>query len=329
MYIGRKVSSCLFAIALLCASVFAGEVKNERTGIIYTNLQEAINQAEPNDVLDLKGFFSGNFNNFSTVFADYISLILKGDLFHPAILDGGGSGSVFTVKSNSNDIGVNIEFDNLTIQNGNNANTGGGINSFYNNTIIIKNSIIINNGTSYSGGGIALDEGTLTVIDTTIANNSTQGFGGGIFLVSVRAFIIDSEIVSNMAANSGGGIYAYNGNTEFYTSLLYICNSKVDKNTTETDGGGISSEFTGVSIIHSKINGNGAGGVGGGIASAVDSYYIAESSINGNIASSDGGGIYGEEGTVIESIMSSFKHNSSGGDGGGLYGDLVVYNFFF
>ena len=55
------------------ASLLAGTAINNRTSIEYTDLQQAIDDAESGDTLSLSGTFTGSFHIFSK------SLALKGE----------------------------------------------------------------------------------------------------------------------------------------------------------------------------------------------------------------------------------------------------------
>lgn len=325
----------LFSFLLLCANgLQAGTVLNERTGITYTDLQEAINNAEPNDELELKGTFFGNFTNFSTVFegGSFISLILKGHADHPAVLNGNGSGSVFTV----NDSGSNliVVFRNLIIENGNTIGNGGGIasNSSTYNTVIVKNCTIKDN-IANNGGGISF-LGILNVIESKIHNNQaifiegSGGSGAGIF--SIRGFasvflMVESNVCHNSAENEGGGLFLTNSGGG--TSGFSIIASKVNNNRA-SEGGGIFADSQVYSIINSEVNRNEAlNGVGGGIRDVVGTIFVESSSFSHNSASSNGGGLFLDT-SVLTTHNSKINSNNSDGDGGGIYASNVDLNFY-
>lgn len=325
----------IFSFLLLCASgLQAGTVLNERTGNVYTDLQVAINEAEPNDELELKGTFFGNFTNFSTVFegGTFISLIIKGHSDHPAVLNGNGSGSVFAVNDSGSN--VNVIFRNLTIENGNTNGNGGGIasNSSTYNTVIVKNCTIKDN-IANNGGGISF-AGILNVIESKIYNNqanlidSVGGSGAGIFSIPGIASVfqlVESKVYKNSADNQGGGLYLTNtgGGTSGFSIIDSIVNTNI-----ASEGGGIFADTQVYSIINSEVNWNEAlNGVGGGIRDAVGTIFVKSSTFNNNRASSNGGGIYLDT-SVLTTYNTKINSNNSSGDGGGIYASNVDLNFY-
>ena len=108
-----------------------------------------------------------------------------------------------------------VTIANLTIANGNNSGSGGGI---YNNhqTLTVSNCTITGNSAS-DGGGIYNDGSTwtsanLTVIASTIAGNSASSSGGGLYnqatvIGSAHMTVTGCTIAGNSASASGGGVY--------------------------------------------------------------------------------------------------------------------------
>ncbi len=189
----------------------------------------AVSRAATGDTIEVAGTIDDNVNDVPTD----ITLTISGDEApsdSPAVLNGGGAGTVVTVPSRSN-----VTLDYLTIQNGSNAGSGGGIEN--NGTLTLNNSTVTGNSStgangggidntgtltvSYStisgntanqnGGGISSEAGTITVSDTTISGNTADGDGGGIDLAAGPGQITDSTITAN-TAGSGGGIDNGSGN---------------------------------------------------------------------------------------------------------------------
>lgn len=325
----------MLSFLLLCANgLQAGSVLNERTGITYADLQDAINNAEPNDVLELQGTFFGNFTNFSLVFerGTYISLILKGHEDQSAVLNGNASGPVFTVNDSGSN--VNVIFRNLTIENGSTNGNGGGIasNSSTYNTVIVKNCTIKDN-IANNGGGISFS-GILNVFESNIYNNQANlidrdgGSGAGIFSIPGIASVflmVKSNVYQNNAENQGGGLYLTN--TGGGTSGFSIIDSQVNNNRA-SEGGGIFADSQVYSIINSKVSRNEAlNGVGGGIRDSVGTIFVESSTFSHNSASSDGGGLHLDT-SVLTTHNTKIRSNNSGGDGGGIYASNVDLDFY-
>lgn len=117
--------------------------------------------------------------------------------------------------------------------------------------LIISRSIIANNNSIFTAGGIDNQGGTVLVENSTIAHNVGADFGGGGVFNGGSMIVKDSSIVFNTAAfqgtlTSGGGV-----NNE---GSLVVINSTIAKNAAD-QGGAI---FNGglVSITNSTIREN-------------------------------------------------------------------------
>ena len=100
-------------------------------------------------------------------------------------------------------LNVTATISGMTIQHGNSAGAGGGIENF--GTLSVTNSSLSGNRAISGGGGIAT-QGSLTVTGSTFSGNSVQsGSGGGIAVSGGTATITNSTFSGNTAL-SGGGI---------------------------------------------------------------------------------------------------------------------------
>jgi len=171
-------------------------------------------------------------------------------------------------------------------------------------SLTIENSIISDN----SGPGVDNDSGVATIDSSTISGN----FNGN----------------SGSQSGEGGGIYTHG--TKLPGSLT-VTNSTVSGNFAFSNGGGISSGFSGLTIVNSTISGNSTGdpeyGYGGGVAAT--SVTIMNSTISDNSASVCSGICGGtvEIGNTILDVnapiniggtVTSHGYNISSDDGGGL-----------
>ncbi len=116
------------------------------------------------------------------------------------------------------------------------------------NTVILD-GLIISNGNvvaAGSGGGIA-NAGTLTLRNSTVSGNTANGIGGGIS--NTGTFNLDrTRITSNHADFSGGGIGQIDGGT------LDLRNSLIDGNSSNRDGGGLTSQSVSVNASATIMN---------------------------------------------------------------------------
>jgi Bacterial Ig-like domain (group 3) len=112
----------------------------------------------------------------------------------PAVLDGGGNGTVVLNEA----AGVTIE--HLTIEGGGNRTISGGIGNTSSGSMTLLDSTVTDNNAD-EGAGIA-NQGTMTVMDSTISGNSL-----GSAVDNESALTI---IASTIADNSGGGIGSTN-----------------------------------------------------------------------------------------------------------------------
>jgi hypothetical protein len=154
-----------------------------------------------------------------------------------------------------------LTLNNLTITNGFAVDgSGGGVYNGEGSTLVVKNSTISDNTADRGGGGI-FNAGNLVVLSSTIAQNDNK-----------------SDI-----PYSGGGISSVSD------SSLTVSNSTIFDNTTDTNGGGISSETADARVWNTTIVGNksvtgGAGIFAGEFASSHVTLWntILASNVNEN-----------------------------------------------
>jgi len=130
-------------------------------------------------------------------------------------ISGGNTVGVFSVAS-----ATTATFSNLTITDGNTANSGGGITLGTNyfsthgvqgSTVTVTNCIISNNTATVLGGGIFADFYChLTVVNSTIDNNIASG-GGGIMNRDGHLVVSGSTISNNTSTGIGNYVYVYGG----------------------------------------------------------------------------------------------------------------------
>jgi Bacterial Ig-like domain (group 3) len=209
-------------------------VTDVQTSGTFTDLQAAINAANPGDTLDVTGHCTGNF----IVNKD---LTLQGE--GSAVLDGGGTGTTIDIGSG------NVSLHALTVTGGV-STVGGGV--LVNNSAsqITLTGVTVNGNsasgdTFASGGGIYVAAGTLTVVDSTVSGNS-----------------------ATVTSTSGGGDFVSGGGVTNLGSVTLI-NSTISGNTVSgpagvpgtTEGGGIDGAFSATASI---LSGNTMSGLTSG-----------------------------------------------------------------
>ncbi|MEJ2553592.1 MAG: choice-of-anchor Q domain-containing protein [Gammaproteobacteria bacterium] len=242
-------------------------------------------------------------------------LTITGNGSDKTIIDGDGADRIFDINPASG-TAFNVQIDNVTMQNGNEAVTGigGGI-QVQKATLTLQNDLIQKNqatlpGSSATGGGIYGRDASITLDNTTVEGNSvTAGnlaAGGGIdfdtssgtYTLTIRnGSIISSNSATSSGANSseGGGVQVESGNTLVMDSSAIRGNTALNTYSAEyAYGGGLSIDDASYLISNSEISGNtaegGAGALGGGVDSehsTADSAFV-NSTISGNSAIGDG-----------------------------------------
>ncbi len=170
--------------------------------------------------------------------------IIQGVGAGPAIVDGGGQGSVFQIR------GANVTLQRLIVQNGQ-AERGGGIYAEGEALALTDVQIhgnVATGGSQPAGGGIYSTAGRLTLIRTQVTENLVEsseiGRGGGVYIEATRLVIDeDSEIAANRVQVSGdapaleaqgGGIFQLSG------ELVLTGDSSIHQNLAQAQGPGSS-----------------------------------------------------------------------------------------
>ncbi len=224
-------------------------------------------------------------------------------------------GIVINAQSNSGvfevDFGSVVAFDNLTIEGGNSAGSGGGI---FNDdgTVTVSNSTFSANSAAATanialgdGGGGIWNEGTLTVSNSTFTGNSAP-IGGGIFNDNGAVTVTNSTFSDNSASLVSQGIGFGNG-------------GGIDQ-----DGGTLT--ISGSTLSDNTVNQNGNGG---GICNTTGTMTVTDCSVTDN-SGATGGGI-NNSGTLTVSGSTLSDNSAPGEEGGGIanFGALTVTSSTF
>jgi len=137
------------------------------------------------------------------------------------ILTINGNGAIITRNSGTEfrligvGSGATLTLNDITLQNGQATEVGGGGVVSVQGTVhinrsrIVSNIVDIDNGFQILGGGVYSYYGNLTIEESEISNNvndSQLGDGGGIGIIAGLATITRSDIRNNSTARDGGGI---------------------------------------------------------------------------------------------------------------------------
>lgn len=172
------------------------------------------------------------------------------------------------------------------------------------------------------GGGIRVYDGTLNINDSTISGNTG---GAVVFTRATSSSIINSVIDGN------DGIVAnfYGGGVSIAASQVFISNSTISNNTTQSNfagGGGVYvtnyGGNSGVLIEKTTISGNSSTLRGGGISHLqygnTTTLIIENSTLSGNTSDAEGGGL-SIDATVTGTLTNlTVTGNSAGTTGGGV-----------
>jgi hypothetical protein len=131
---------------------------------------------------------------------------------------------------------------------------GGGIGNAGNALVSITHSTISNNFSGNIGGGFADQNslGSLVVANSLFLNNVASGNGGGIFEAGPQTSITNTQIAGNHSGAAGGGVFAA-GTTLFVENSTISNNVAAGDPNTSAGGGGIELQTTGTGLNASTI----------------------------------------------------------------------------
>ena len=220
------------------------------------SLRQALLDANDGDTIDATGI-SGVITLITGKLLVDKSVTINGAGADLLAVDGNAASHVFKIGS-----GETVTISNLTIRNGRDDFSGGGISNGDGATSTITNCTVSGNsagGIQGEGGGI-FNGGTLTVVNSTVsgnAANSKSGEGGGIF--SDGTLTIVNSTVSGNTAGKGAGI----DNSGTATTVT-ITNSTFSGNAALAYGGACFNQGT-LQIANSTLSDNSADVFGGGV----------------------------------------------------------------
>ena len=167
------------------------------------------------------------------------------------IINGGGLDRVFDVRSSGN-----LTISNVTIQGGDSAGNGGGVQVNAGSQLTLNNVIISGN---QAGQGAGLyNAGTVLLTDVEFSNNGFAATATGGGLHNAGDATLNRVTISGSQADTGAGIYNDNSATN-----LSLTNVTLSGNTAASTGGGLYTRAS-ANIVNSTLTLNSAD-TGGGI----------------------------------------------------------------
>jgi hypothetical protein len=269
----RRIALCFLILAQLALVLVASEpaealarcrVRNSTTGTLYggggPNLQQAIVEAPPGSVLNIRGRCVGTFRINK-------ALILVGKRTAGtalSILDARGGGAVLATGNHSNVIVRDLRITGGTgFRRRFGGTIGGGIAIRGSGLVILEGATRVSGNMAESGGGI-WNAGTLVLRDrAVVARNrgwGALGVGGGIYQARGVLLLRDSSsVLRNRAGLNGGGIFHFRG------EVVLRDHAAVRFNFARNSGGGLYFEGTRLTLKGSAQVTNNTAGAGGGI----------------------------------------------------------------
>lgn len=273
-------------------SVDAGPPRECFVPITHPTIQAAVSDASCNPIYVDSGTYVEN-----VVIPRSVAIIGPTPPASPAIVDGGGSGTVIRIEASTV-----VELSYLTIQNGTGSESvGAGIDT--SGVLWLRNSSVVMN----SGRGIAKqpwfpDHGEVHVIDSLIAGNTSMAiWGNDPGIIEVRA----SEISDN-----GAGIVA------MYGTDVSVTEGSVLRDNAGVAVGGYDPEGTSLfSIRDTIIEGN-----GWGVSAVGPSVMITRTRIANSTA---GAGLRIEYAYILAPVGATVTDSEIVGNQGGVTIDLA------
>jgi len=282
----KNLSLCVLLLALVSTAAGATlYVNTDGSGGAYTSIQAAINDADPDDEIEVA---AGTYNEAINFSGKAIRLYSSSG---PDVTTIDGTGHYHVVQCISGEGSATV-LEGFTITGGNANgsepdNLGGGM---YNtgSSPTVTNCIFTSNIAYRGGGMLNLASSSPTVTKCTFSGNNARD-GGGMYNDNTSRPTVTNCTFSNNAAYLGGGMY------NSYTKPT-VTNCRFVSNTASLHGGGMHNEHSYPTVTNCSFIGNTAAAHGGGIMN--------------NYGKGDFGGVF-----FI--VNCSFVQNSVGGWGGG------------
>jgi hypothetical protein len=291
--------ACALAIPAHASTIIVTNTNDSGVG----SLRQALADANDGDTIDATGISGAIALTSGELLVDK-SVTINAAGADVLAVDGNATSRVFQIGT-----GETVTISGLTIRNGHDDTTGGGIDNESGATLTITNSTLSGNtagsvgNPSVEGGGI-FNSGTLTIVNSTVSGNTAGGIsGGGGGMFNGGTLTIVNSTVSDNTAIKGAGVH--NGGAA--TSTVTITNSTFSGNAASVYGGACFNGGT-LQIANSTLSHNSAGTFGGGILN-FGPLQIGNTILN---RGDSGENIHSFGGTIT-----STGYNLSSDDGGG------------
>ncbi|MCH2136824.1 MAG: hypothetical protein MK101_09625 [Phycisphaerales bacterium] len=198
---------------------------------VYFNLQQAIDEAEPGDRLELYGGpFQGPF------FIEHkASLTIVGMDLGGTIIDGGGVHRGFQIFGSDditleslqliNCLAPECEFDEAGFATEPACGSGGALHGHFSNRLEIDSCVFMDNHSPSSGGAVRLIQCADSSIDQCVFRTNSARFGGALSIYDgADLHVTDSTFLHNEATIAGGAIELFhfvNGSVTVSESVFF------------------------------------------------------------------------------------------------------------
>jgi hypothetical protein len=295
-------------------------------------LRSAITNADNGAVITFDPSLSGATITLSNTLTINTNLTIDASALAGGLqINGNHAVTVFTVAPGTTNV-----LNSLTITNGYNSGSGGGI---YNEGTLTLTNCTLSGNSAEDGGGIA-NNASCTVIRCTFSNNSTPSDGGGIDNSGGGdngTLMLTNCTLSGNSAEDGGGIYndglltlnqcTVSGSIATWGGGIYnsagtpALNQCILSGNSAEFGGGIYNLDGPLALNQCTLSGNGAE-YGGGIYNFDGPFVLNQCTLSGNSAfNSGGGGIYNLEGTMVLNQCTLLGNSAYNSGGGGIFND--------
>jgi len=232
--------------ATLLVPVRGCEARVQGSGVVYTDVQAAIDAAPPGGVVQLAGACRGVATRGGLTQTAYVSksLTLRGGyaglgdwgapdpLAYPTLLDAQNTGRALVI------IGpATVTVEGLTLTGGK-ANGLGGLPGYDASggvylsgaTVTLTNCAVVSNTISTGGGrggGVAINGGSVVIANSRLAFNRaddgsdyTSEYGGGLYVYGGTVQVLNSELSDNYTYRGSGAYLAQNGDFTFTGNII-------------------------------------------------------------------------------------------------------------
>jgi hypothetical protein len=207
-----------------------------KRGCRYNKIQRAVDAAHPGETIRI-----GPGTYYENVVIDKRSVTLIGASADETTVDGLFRGPVFVLgplSGGAYSADISVTLADMTITHGQGVTGGGIVQNVLN--FLVKDSLIVSNIATQSGGGIDVEASSVsptgavtTMIDGCIVARNQAPVGAGIEVWVETGLEITNSVISGNSGGSGAGLHGE------YASNTTVVGSTFSNNSSSGDGGGI------------------------------------------------------------------------------------------